>query len=96
MWQALKNAVAGITESLGIEIPGLPVDLASVGETAATAAQGITESAAGAVDGLTAVSDTVAGSVAGATDSVSAVPAAAFDSAAQVLPDITAVSGPSK
>ena len=99
MWQALKNAVAGITESLGIEIPGLPVDLASVGETAATAAtaaQGITESAGGAVDGLTAVSDTVADSVAGVTDSVSADPAAAFDSAAQVLPDITAVSGPSK
>lgn len=26
MWAALKKAVAGVTESLGIEIPGLPID----------------------------------------------------------------------
>ena len=93
MWQAIKNAVAGITESLGIEIPGLPVDLAAVGDSAATAAQGVTESATSAVDGLTAAGDTVSGNVAGITDSVSAIPAAAIDSAGQVLPDIAAVAG---
>ena len=45
MWAALKKAVAGVTESLGIEIPGLPIDLGAVGDAAATAAQGVTESA---------------------------------------------------
>jgi hypothetical protein len=40
MWAALKKAVAGVTESLGIEIPGLPIDLGAVGDAAATAAPG--------------------------------------------------------
>ena len=40
MWAALTKAVAGVTESLGIEIPGLPIDLGAVGDTAATAANG--------------------------------------------------------
>ena len=97
MWAALKKAVAGVTESLGIEIPGLPIDLGAVGDAAATAAQGVTESANGAVEGLTGVTETLSGSVAGVTDSVAGaaegVSASAVDSAAQVLPDVTAAVG---
>src|SRR5664279_474858 len=97
MWAALKKAVAGVTESLGIEIPGLPIDLGAVGDTAATAAQGVTESATGAVEGLTGVTETLSGGTAGVTDSVAGaaegVSASAVDSAAQVLPDVTAAAG---
>jgi hypothetical protein len=97
MWTALKKAVAGVTKSLGIEIPGLPIDLGAVGDAAATAAQGVTESANGAVEGLTGVTETLSGSVAGVTDSVAGaaegVSASAIDSAAQVLPDVTAAVG---
>ena len=97
MWTALKKAVAGVTESLGIEIPGLPIDLGAVGDAAATAAQGVTESANGAVEGLTGVTETLSGSVAGVTDSVAGaaegVSASAVDSAAQALPDVTAAVG---
>ena len=97
MWTALKKAVAGVTESLGIEIPGLPIDLGAVGDAAATAAQGVTESANGAVEGLTGVTETLSGSVAGVNDSVAGaaegVSASAIDSAAQVLPDVTAAVG---
>ncbi|MGV1010627.1 MAG: hypothetical protein ACOYBY_18900, partial [Dermatophilaceae bacterium] len=103
----LKKAVAGATESLGIEIPELPVDLGTVGDAAATAAQGVTESATGAAEGLTGVTETmsggaagvaesVSGSVTGVTDSVAGaaqgVSASAIDSAAQVLPDVTAAA----
>ena len=97
MWAALKKAVAGVTESLGIEIPGLPIDLGAVGDAAATAAQGVTESAAGAAEGLTGVTETLSGGVAGVTDSVASaaegVSASAVDSAAQALPEITAAVG---
>ena len=108
MWAALKKAVAGVTESLGIEIPGLPIDLGAVGDAAATAAQGVTESAAGAAEGLTGVTETLSGGVAGVTESVSGgvagvtdsvagaaegVSASAVGSAAQVLPDVTAAVG---
>ena len=106
MWAALKKAVAGVTESLGIEIPGLPIDLGAVGDAAATAAQGVTESATGAVEGLTGVTETLSGGVAGVTESVSgsvagvtdsvagaAEGASAVDSAAQVLPDLTSAVG---
>ena len=89
MWAAIKKAVAGVTESLGIEIPGLPVDLGAAGDAAASAVEGVTESATGAVGGLTDVSDAVSGSVAGVAEGVAGIPAAAVDSAAQVLPDIT-------
>ena len=97
MWAALKKAVAGVTESLGIEIPGLPIDLGAVGDVAATAAPGVTESAAGAAEGLTGVTETLSGGVAGVTDSVASaaegVSASAVDSAAQALPDVTAAVG---
>ena len=108
MWAALKKAVAGVTESLGIEIPGLPIDLGAVGDAAATAAQGVTESATGAVEGLTGVTETLSGGVAGVTESVSGsvagvtdsvagaaegVSASAMDSAGQALPDVSAAVG---
>ena len=102
MWAALKKAVAGVTESLGIEIPGLPIDLGAVGDTAATAAQGVTDSATGALDGLTGVTETLSGGVAGVAGAAGVagvagaaegVSASAIDSAAQVLPDITAAAG---
>lgn len=50
MWETLKNALVGLREALGIEIPGLPVDLGSLGESATTAVQDITETATTAVD----------------------------------------------
>ena len=108
MWAALKKAVAGVTESLGIEIPGLPIDLGAVGDAAATAAQGVTESAAGAAEGLTGVTETLSGGVAGVTESVSGsvagvtdsvagaaegVSASAVDSAGRALPDVSAAVG---
>jgi len=68
MWEALKNALIGVKEALGIEIPGLPADLGSLGETATTAIQDVADSAtavvdqaAGAVDGATAVTDAIPG-----------------------------------
>jgi len=89
---AIKNAVAGITESLGIEIPGLPVDLAAVGDTAATAAQGSPnqDERRRRLDRCRRHSQR---QCCGITDSVSAIPAAAIDSAGQILPDIAAVAG---
>jgi len=68
MWEALKNALIGVKEALGIEIPGLPADLGSLGETATTAIQDVADSAAavvdqaaGVVDGATAVTDAIPG-----------------------------------
>jgi hypothetical protein len=67
MWEKFKNALVGVKEALGIQIPGLPVDLGSLGETATTAIQDATESATavvdeaavGVVDGSTAISDAI-------------------------------------
>jgi len=68
MWEALKNALIGVKEALGIEIPGLPADLGSLGESATTAIQDVADSAtavvdqaAGVVDGATAVTDAIPG-----------------------------------
>ena len=68
MWEALKNALIGVKEALGIEIPGLPADLGSLGESATTAVQDVTDSAtavvdeaAGVVDGSTAITDAITG-----------------------------------
>jgi len=57
MWNALKNALIGVTDAVGIELPGLPLDLGSLGETATTAVQGVTDSATGALDAATAATD---------------------------------------
>ena len=93
MWAALKKAVTGVTESLGIEIPGLPVDLGALGETAGTAVQGVTESASGAVESLTGAAVGVAGGLTGAAEGVTGGVAGAADAAAQGLPDITGAPG---
>jgi hypothetical protein len=59
MWDIIKNAMTELKDALGIEIPGLPievgsVDAASIGEAATTAVEGVTESAATAAEDLTA------------------------------------------
>ena len=82
MWETIKNALAGIKNASGIEIPGLPVDLGPLGESADTAVQSVSESATGVVDGATAATEGVASSVAEAAPT-------AIDSAAQALPDMT-------
>lgn len=50
MWEALKNAFVGVKEALGIELPELPIDLGSLGETATTAVQDVADTATTAVD----------------------------------------------
>lgn len=49
MWEKLKNAITNTQETLGIEIPELPVDLTAVGETASSTAQAATVSVPGAI-----------------------------------------------
>jgi ABC-type transporter Mla subunit MlaD len=84
MWAAIKNALIGVKDAAGIEIPGLPIDLGSIGESAATAVQSVTESATGVIDSAATATDGVANSVADVTETA----ATATDSAAQSLPDI--------
>jgi len=57
MWEAIKNALMSAKEATGIEIPGLPADLGSIGDSAATAVQTVTESANGAIDGAAAAAE---------------------------------------
>ena len=83
MWEAIKNALIGVKDATGIEIPGLPVDLGSIGESAATAVQGVSESASGIIDGAAPAIDAVGGSVGDLT----ATAATAVESATQGLPD---------
>jgi hypothetical protein len=84
MWQTIKNALTGVQEATGIAIPGLPAELGSMADSAATASQAVTESASGFIDGAAAAFDGVAGSVAGVTETAGT----AVDSAEQALPDI--------
>lgn len=70
MWEALKNALIGVKDALGLEIPGLPADLGSLGESASTAVQDVTESATGVVDEATAV----AGEAVGVVDEITGLP----------------------
>ena len=85
MWEAIKNALMSAKEATGIELPGLPADLGSIGDSAATAVHTVTESANGAIDGAAAAAETVTGGVVGAGETA----AAAVDSASQALPDLT-------
>ena len=85
MWEAIKNALMGVKEATGIEIPGLPADLGSIGDSAATAVQTVTESANGAIDGAATAAEAVTGGVVGVGETA----AAAVDSASQALPDLT-------
>jgi hypothetical protein len=84
MWETIKNALIGVKDAVGIEIPGLPADLGAIGDSAGTAVASATELVSGVGDGATAVTDGLAGS-AGATETAST----AGDSATQVLADIT-------
>lgn len=61
MWEALKNALIGVTDAVGLEIPGLPADLGSLAESATTAVQDVTDSATDLVDGATAATDAITG-----------------------------------
>jgi hypothetical protein len=77
MWEMIKNMLVGAKDTLGIELPELPVDLGALGE-----------SATGALDALTPVSEAVAGGVADVSQTVSELPTDALDSASQALPGL--------
>jgi hypothetical protein len=89
MWETFKNALVGVKDAVGIEIPGLPSDLGAMDDSVATTVQSATESATGVLDGATAATDGLADSVAG----VSETAATTGDSAAQALQDITGPIG---
>ena len=84
MWETIKIALINVKDATGLEIPGLPADLGSIGDSATTAAATVTESATGVIDGAAPALDAVAGSVAG----VSQTAATAVDAATQALPDV--------
>jgi hypothetical protein len=91
MWESIKNLVTGAKDALGIELPELPVDLGTAGQTATDAAQPLTDSAGGLIQGAVTAGETLTGELAGAAEAVSGLPGAAAESAAQVLPDPTSV-----
>ena len=75
MWDVIKNAVTQLKDTLGIEIPGLPieggsVDAASIAEGVTAATEGVTASATTAVDDLTAAGDAVTAAGTQVTDTV--------------------------
>lgn len=62
MWNMLRNALIGVKDTLGIEIPGLPTDLGSVSESATTAVQGVIDSATGTLgDAATTATEAITG-----------------------------------
>jgi len=95
MWETVKNVLLNVKEATGIEVPGLPDDLASVadlgsvGDSATTAAEGLTESATGIMDGAAPAVEEAAGSVANATETATT----AADAAGQTLPDLDGLFG---
>jgi phage-related protein len=103
MWETLKNALINVKEATGIEIPGLPADLGSIGESATTALQSVTESATGVFDGAATAAESAGGGMGGVTEAATAATDAATggvagvseavtsaaDSASQALPDLT-------
>lgn len=91
MWEAIKNAMTSLKDATGLEIPGLPADLGSIGESATAAVQTVTESATGVMDGAAPAVEAVTGGAAGITEAVAGVgetATTAVDSASQALPDI--------
>jgi phage-related protein len=101
MWETLKNALIGVKEATGFEIPGLPADLGSLGESATTAVQSVTESASGVMegaatatesftglDGVTEAAATATEAVTGGVDGVTEAATTAVDSASQALPGL--------
>ena len=83
MWDVIKNAVTQLKDTLGIEIPGLPievgsVDAASITEAATTATDGVTQSATTAVEDLAATAgDAVTAAGTQVTETVSGITGAA-------------------
>jgi len=53
MWSRMRDALSGVTEQLGIDMPELPADLSTITEAAGGAVAGATEAASGAVAGAT-------------------------------------------
>jgi hypothetical protein len=88
MWESLKNLLVGATDALGIELPGLPVDLGSLGESASTAVSSVAESVTGATEALAPLSDQLAGGVADLGQAASQLPTDAFDAASAALPSL--------
>ena len=89
MWESIKNALMSMKDVTGIEIPVLPADLGSIGESATTAVQTAAESAGGVIDGAAPAIEAVTGGVADVTGSATT----AVDSAAQSVPDIGGLIG---
>ena len=87
--ETIKNAVAGVKQSLRIKIPGPPADPGPVGDTATSAASGVTESATGTPNRVVAAGKTAAGA---AVEATSGLPTAVATSP-QALPDLTGTPG---
>ena len=89
MWEAFKNIVTSVKDTLGIEIPELPVDVGSAGEAASGLVQGVTDQAA-AVSGdvLATAGEAATGGAAQVTEAVSGI-SSATEAAAQAVPDLT-------
>ena len=87
--ETIKNAVAGVKQSLRIKIPGPPAAPGPVGDTATSAASGVTESATGTPDRVVAAGETAAS---GAVDTASGLPTAVATST-QALPNPTGTLG---
>ena len=72
MWAQLKNAVAGLTEQLGIEVPELPVDLGAVTDVLGTAgadvAGSVTDAAGSVTDAATGLAEEVGVPLPGGTE----------------------------
>jgi hypothetical protein len=89
MWNKLKEALSGLTEELGIE---LPVDLAPVSDAVGQATGGITESlggaqeaAAGAAAPLGEALGSATGAAAGAADALGTATGDVVGSASEAL-----------
>lgn len=95
MWDALKNALTGAKDLLGIEVPEIPVpeDLASAAGDATGGAQdavaGVTESATSAVEGAATTGEALTGQPAeqltAVTEAIPGTAAAAVQSSAQTV-----------
>ena len=75
MWSKIRDALSGVAEELGIDMPELPVDLSTITEAAGGAVAGVTEAAGGAVAGvselpvdLSTITEAAGGAVAGVSE----------------------------
>lgn len=65
MWDALKNAIAGMAESVGIDLPNPAAEVTALGDAANEAVTGATDAAGSAVDAAGTAVDDVTGAVTG-------------------------------